>query len=90
MTTRIYVTTQTLDGEPKITRIEPARPTSLKVMVRGAESFIPFDGVWIDGERSYDTNVIVDGWTQYRSPARHIAEQSFDLHEAAGGGHPLP
>jgi hypothetical protein len=45
--------------------------------------------VWLNGERSYDTYIVVDGETKYHSPVGSNAASTFKQHEAAGGGHVL-
>jgi hypothetical protein len=50
------------------------------------DEVIPFDGVWLNGVRSYDTYVIVDGEVRYHSQVESVAGQTFEQHEAAGGG----
>ncbi len=64
----------------------------LRCVTSGLERFgIKWDGVWLDGERSYDTYVIIDGVVSYHVPARDRAvERCFELHEQRGGGHAVP
>lgn len=62
------------------------RPKAI-VTVRAKGGAIPYDGVWYNGERSYDTYVIIDGIVCYHAPQKGLANWSFDHHEAAGGGH---
>jgi hypothetical protein len=50
-------------------------------------SLAQFDGVWIKGERSNDTYVLVDGIAMYHSPREGLADRSFREHERLGGGH---
>ena len=74
----------------RVTKTEPASiGLNVAVAVRAGEGAITFDGVWLNGERSYDTYVIVDGDVQYHSPDESVAGQTFELHEAAGAGHLL-
>lgn len=74
----------------QVTKTEPVSiGLNVEVMVRRSEGPIPFDGVWLNGERSYDTYVLVDGVAAYHSPTEGLAERSFEMHEAAGGGRPL-
>jgi hypothetical protein len=65
-------------------------PTSIglnvEVTVRTADEAIPHDGVWLNGQRSYDTYIMIDRDVRYQTPCESIAEGSFELHEAAGGG----
>lgn len=86
ITRRVWLT-NALDGY--LVRIEPHDDPRATVTVRAAsESFgAGFDGVWVNGERSYDTHVFIDGVTAYHAPAFHLAGRSFDAHERAGGGH---
>lgn len=71
-------------------RVEPVNRGDLAVSVREPEPEfgIPWDGVWVDGDRSYDTYVIIDGVVRYHAPIRSPAvERCFELHEQRGGGH---
>jgi hypothetical protein len=43
------------------------------------------DAVWLTGERSYDTCVIVDGEVRYQGPNESDAGQTFQTHEDPGG-----
>lgn len=88
MTKRVWLTSVGTDFE--VTKTEPVGiGLNVAVTVRAGEGAIPFDGVWLNGRRSYDTYVIVDGEVQYHSPVESAAVQIFELHEAAGGGHLL-
>ena len=71
----------------EVTKTDPISiGLNVAVTVRAAEGAIMLDGVWLNGERSYDTYVIVDGNVRYHSPVQSVAGQTFELHEAAGGG----
>ena len=71
----------------EVTKTEPVSiGLNVEVMARGSDGSIPFDGVWLNGVRSYDTHVLVDGVAKYHSPVESLGEPSFELHEAAGGG----
>ena len=72
----------------RLTKSEPLTASNAKVTVRATDPDQPsgWDGVWVDGERSYDTYVIIDGWVTYHAPAQYLAEQVFDQHEERGGG----
>jgi hypothetical protein len=73
--------------ELEVTKTEPVSiGLNVAVTVRAADGAIAFDGVWLNGERSYDTYVVVDGNVRYHSPVESVARQTFELHEAAGGG----
>ena len=87
MTRRVWLTSKALGGFA--CRLEPAGPPRERVAVRAKGGTTPWDGVWLDGERSYDTCVIIDGVVTYHPPARSITgiDRCFELHEAAGGGH---
>jgi hypothetical protein len=78
----------------KVTKTEPLDSTMTADMVRvraGDTSTVAFyDGVWVRGERSYSTYVIIDGIPSYHSPGVGLADMSFEEHERRGGGHPLP
>jgi hypothetical protein len=85
MTKRIWLTSVGTDFQ-----VRKTEPTSVglnvAVMVRAAGADIPFDGIWLNGERSYDTYVIIDGEVKYHSVSESAAGDTFELHEAAGGG----
>jgi hypothetical protein len=75
-----YIVTRTegVAGRPAVT-VRAADP----------ELGITYDGVWLNGERSYDTYVILNGGIDgmFHSPRRDLADYSFDRHEECGGGH---
>ena len=87
MTKRVWLTSVGTDFE--VTKTEPVSIGLDAVTVRAGGGAIVFDGVWLNGERSYDTYVIVDGDVRYHSSIESAAGQTFELHEAAGGGHLL-
>ena len=88
MTKRVWLTSVGTDFE--VTKTEPVSiGLNVAVTVRAGEGASFFDGVWLNGERSYDTYVIVDGEVRYHSPVESVTGQTFELHEAAGGGHLL-
>ena len=78
----------------KVTRTEPLDSTLTADMVKVRESdpssIAVFDGVWVRGERSYSTYVLIDGIATYHAPRAGLADMSFEEHERQGGGHPLP
>jgi hypothetical protein len=85
MTKKVWLTAVGTDFE--VTKTEPTSiGLNVAVTVRAADGNIPFDGVWLNGERSYDTYVIIDGDMRYHSPDESAEGQTFELHEAAGGG----
>jgi hypothetical protein len=85
MTKKVWVTT--VGTEFEVTKTEPVSiGLNVAVTVRAAEGSTMFDGVWLNGERSFDTYVMVDGEVRFHSPVESVGVQSFDLHEAAGGG----
>ncbi|HEX4126026.1 MAG TPA: hypothetical protein VHX67_00460 [Acidimicrobiales bacterium] len=85
MTKRVWLTTAGTEFE--VTKTEPMSiGLNVAVTVRAADGAVPSDGVWLNGERSFDTYVIVDGVVRFHSPEESAAAQSFELHEAAGGG----
>jgi hypothetical protein len=86
MTKRVWLTSIGTDFE--VTKTEPTSiGLNVAVKVRAAEGTIPFDGVWLNGVRSFDTYIIVDGDVKYHSPAESTSSgEAFELHEAAGGG----
>jgi hypothetical protein len=59
-----------------------------EVTVRAGEGIL-LDGVWLNGEPSYDTYVIVDGEVRYHSPDESVAGPTFHTHNAACGGRVL-
>ncbi|MDP1721092.1 MAG: hypothetical protein Q8L08_08885 [Candidatus Nanopelagicaceae bacterium] len=78
----------------KVTKTEPL-DTSLtadmvKVREGDASTIAIFDGVWVRGERSYSTYVLIDGIAAYHAPRPGLADMSFKEHERLGGGHSLP
>lgn len=80
----------TIGHECEVTKTDPVSiGLNVAVEVRAGGGGIGADGVWLNGERSYDTYVIVDGQVRYHSPLESTAEQIFEGHEAAGGGHLL-
>jgi hypothetical protein len=85
MTKRVWLTSVGTDFE--VTKTEPTSVgLNVAVTVRAADEDIPFDGIWLNGERSFDTYVIIDGEVKYHSAMESAAEHAFELHEAAGGG----
>jgi hypothetical protein len=88
MTKRVWLTSFGTDFE--VTRTEPMSiGLNVAVTVRTADGNVPFDGVWLNNVRSYDTYIILDGDVTYHSPDESAAGQTFERHEAAGGGHLL-
>jgi hypothetical protein len=87
MTKRVWLTT--VGADFKVTKTEPVSiGLNVAVTVRGGDGILP-DGVWLNGERSYDTFVILDGVVTYHSPVESAAGQTFEFHDAAGGGNTL-
>jgi hypothetical protein len=85
MTKRVWLTSVGTDLQ--VTKTEPTSVgLNVAVTVRAADGDIPLDGIWLNGERSYDTDIIIDGDVRYHSAAESAAEHAFELHEAAGGG----
>jgi len=75
--------------EFEVTKTDPVSiGLNVEVTVRAGEGIL-LDGVWLNGARSYDTYVIVDGQVRYHSPDESVADPTFQTHEAAGGGHVL-
>jgi hypothetical protein len=88
MTKRVWLTS--VGTEFEVTKTEPTSVgLNVAVMVRASEEDITFDGIWLNGERSYDTYIIIDGEVKYHSADESVAGHGFELHEAAGGGHLL-
>ena len=85
--TRIWITTSS--GGQRSMRIQPVERPGAAVTVRRSGEGIPFDGIWIDGQRSYDTWVMIDGEEAYHAPSLRLAAATFDLHERRGGGQPI-
>jgi hypothetical protein len=87
MTKTVWLTT--VGTDPKVTKTDPMSiGLNIAVTVRACEGVL-LDGVWLNGERSYDTYVIVDGEARHHSPVESGAAQTFDLPEAGGGGNVL-
>jgi hypothetical protein len=87
MEKRVWVTS--VGAEFEVTKTEPVSiGLNVEVTVRAGEGVL-LDGVWLNGERSYDTYVIVDGEVRYHSAAESASGQTFELHETSGGGHVL-
>jgi hypothetical protein len=85
MTKRVWLTT--VGSEFEVTKTEPVSiGLNVAVTVRAADGAVASDGVWLNGERSFDTVVLVDGKERFHSPVESAAGQTFDLHDAAGGG----
>ena len=78
----------------KITRTDPTdtmlTADMVNVRARDWATIAIFDGVWVRGERSYDTYVLVDGVAAYHAPWAGLADMSFAEHERLGGGHSVP
>lgn len=75
-------------GRYRLSRVE-GRKRGV-VTVRGRNEKIPYDGVWVNGERSPDTEVFIDGELAYQAPSLPFSRWSFEKHESLGGGHALP
>jgi hypothetical protein len=74
-------------AELEVTKTEPASVgLNVAVAVRAAEEAIPSDGVWLNGARSYGTDVMIDGQLRFHSAEESRAGRDFELHENAGGG----
>ena len=75
----------------KVTKTEPMDSAlsieDLKVRSGDVTSIAFFDGIWIRGNRSYETWVLIDGVVSYHSPREDLAQMSFAEHERQGGGH---
>lgn len=70
-----------------VTKTEPVSiGLNVSVSVRPGDEAIASDGVWLNGERSYDTTILIDGDVRYHSPLESAQDRTFELHEAAGGG----
>lgn len=84
----VWLTSDGTDFE--VTKTDPVSiGLNVAVTVRACGGDIAFDGVWLNGERSYDTHIIIDGNERYHTPTESEDEQAFERHEAAGGGHTL-
>jgi hypothetical protein len=88
MSTRIYMRTDA-NGEVVLQRIDPFDQPSAKITVRGPDVLCMWPGIWINGKRTYDTYLILDGEPLMHSPVEHVGRACFDQHEKQGGGHPL-
>lgn len=61
-------------------------PLDVKVSIRRPDpDQAPWDAVWVNGQRAYDTYVILDGQEYAHAPARYLSENNFDIHEQRGG-----
>jgi hypothetical protein len=87
MEKRVWLTSA--GSKCEVTKTEPVSiGLNVEVTVRAGEGVL-LDGVWLNGERSYDTYVIVDGEARHHSPVESGAARTFDLPEAGGGGNVL-
>ncbi len=81
----MWLTTE--GGQLTVTKTEPVSiGLNVAVAVRSGDGEAVSDGVWLNGERSFGTSVIVDGAVRFHSSAESAAGESFERHEAAGGG----
>ena len=85
MTTRLWYTSDGTGGY-KLTKNEPSGDLKVTVSIRPPDADQMWPGVWINGDRSYDTYVLRDGVVYVHSPVRQVGETTFDLHEQRGGG----
>lgn len=87
MAKHVWVTS--VGDELQVTKTDPVSiRLNVEVTVRAGDGAL-LDGVWLNGERSYDTYVMVDGEVRYHSPVESVAQQTCDLYEADGGGQVL-
>jgi len=85
MTKRVWLASS--GDELEVTKTEPVSiGLNVSVSVRAADGAIPLDGVWLNGERSYDTEILIDDDVRYHSPGEEAAGETYERHEAAGGG----
>jgi hypothetical protein len=84
MEKRVWLTS--VDSELEVTKTEPASiGLNVAVTVRPGQG-VHLDGVWLNGQRSFDTYIVINGVVSYHSPVESVGEQAFEFHEAAGGG----
>jgi hypothetical protein len=84
MSKTVWLTTTGDDRQ--VTKTDPVSiGLNVEVTARAGEGVL-LDGVWLNGERSYDTYVVIDGEVRYHSPMELVADPTFDQHESAGGG----
>lgn len=73
----------------EVTKTEPVSiGLNVAVTVRSGDGTLQ-DGVWLNGQPSFDTYVLVDDAVRFHSPVEDAAGDTFDKHDAAGGGVPL-
>ncbi len=80
VTRRLWYTT--VGDTLKLTKADPVTLSNANVTARRAGGPSPFDAVWVNGERSWDTYVFVDGEMAYHSPVESVGDASFGAHEA--------
>jgi hypothetical protein len=76
MEKRVWLTIVGTDFE--VTKTEPVSTgLNVEVTVRAGEGIL-LNWVWLNGERSYDTYVIVDGEVRFHSPVETVAAPTFE------------
>jgi hypothetical protein len=87
MEKRVWLTA--VGTEFEVTKTEPMSiGLNVEVTVRAGDG-VGLDGVWLNGVRSFETYVMVEGQLRYQSPVESVGDHIFEQHEAAGGGHVL-
>lgn len=90
---RIWVVPNPFGEGFVIDTAEPESLTNAVVTVRRAEprAGTMFDGIWLNGNRAYDTKVICGSTVMFPVPdqGRRGVTVCFDRHEARGDGEPL-
>jgi hypothetical protein len=83
----VWLTTN--GNDLQVTKTDPVSiGLNVEVTVRAGDGQL-HDGVWLNGQRSFDTSVILDGVASYHSPDESDGARTFEQHEAAGGGSSL-
>jgi len=88
MEKRVWLTSN--GSDLAVTKTEPVSiGLNVAVTVRPGDGAVEFEGVWLNGERSYDTHILIDGDVRCHSPIETEAGQTFELHQDAGDGRAL-
>jgi hypothetical protein len=85
MLRQVFLTSNGLGGYHR--RMPPIDTPIATVLVRRRDPDQPFDGVWVNGERAFETNVFIDGVWAYWTPIPGVGRHCFQQHEERGGGY---
>jgi hypothetical protein len=73
----------------EVTKTDPVSiGLNVEVTVRAGEDGST-DGVWLNGNRSYDTDILIDDVVSYHSPDESVGREMFERLESCGGGSAL-